>query len=459
LAQSILARFIAESPYRVAIGGKQQTVPSAVAVQAMQETHSKSRTMWLKCCAFLAIFGSYLFFAPNYDWTQQSSDTPYGADFLQEWVGARMVVTGNVSHLYDVDMFRAWQHDPSIVGFEWASDQYFPPVYPPPHYVLFSPLACIPYRWAALVWLASLIVAAFGSAKLIVDIATHHAANLGADEWRDTNVKTEYLWIAMLLFPSLFFSITLGQKSVYWLLIVCMTWRLLQSHRDYSAGMVFGLLSIKPTLFFLFPLVMLRNLRWRFFVGSSLSVCTIWGATACFVPMDTWLAFVGSGLQSVGSYAENSGYRLDWSCNLMTMAYSVPAEAMQWCKWAICLPLAIYLLYCVFEDKSYTVESPEKALMLLATTLLISPHTYHYDLCVLLLPILWLVATTPKYGFAYYGMLAVGLAVAPQMQEYLQIPIVPILLIGMVCELRLRGLIPSLNQVRKVEPKISSSLF
>ncbi len=32
LAHSILARFIAESPYRVAIGGKQQTVPSAVAV-------------------------------------------------------------------------------------------------------------------------------------------------------------------------------------------------------------------------------------------------------------------------------------------------------------------------------------------------------------------------------------------------------------------------------------------
>ena len=137
----------------------------------MQETNSKSRTIGLKCCAFLAIFFSYLFFAPNYDWSEQSSDTPYGADFLQEWVGARMVLSGNVSQLYDVDMFRAWQHDPSIVGFEWSSDQYFPPVYPPPHYVLFSPLACIPYRWAALVWLASLIVAAFWSAKQIVEIA------------------------------------------------------------------------------------------------------------------------------------------------------------------------------------------------------------------------------------------------------------------------------------------------
>jgi hypothetical protein len=82
----------------------------------MQETNSKSQTTWLKCCVFLAIFFSYLFFAPNYDWSEQSFDTPYGADFLQEWVGARMVLTGNVSQLYDVEKFRAWQHDPSIVG-------------------------------------------------------------------------------------------------------------------------------------------------------------------------------------------------------------------------------------------------------------------------------------------------------------------------------------------------------
>ncbi len=56
-------------------------------------------------------------------------------------------------------------------------------------------------------------------------------------------------------------------------------------------------------------------------------------------------------------------------------------------------------------------------------------------------------------------MLAVGLAVAPQMQEYLQIPIVPILLIGIVCELRLRGVMPSLNPDRRADPTISSSLF
>lgn len=41
----------------------------------------------------------------------------------------------------------------------------------------------------------------------------------------------------------------------------------------------------------------------------------------------------------------------------------------------------------------------------------------------------------------------------------LQIPIVPILLIEIVCELRLRGVMPSLNPDRRVDPKISSSLF
>jgi len=129
------------------------------------------------------------------------------------------------------------------------------------------------------------------------------------------------------------------------------------------------------------------------------------------------------------------------------MAYSLPVELTQWCKWAICIPLSIYLLYCVFEDRHYAVESPEKALMLLGSTILISPHTYHYDLCVLLLPILWLAVTDTKRGIATYALVAIGVTVASDTQVYFHIPIVPILLVGMVCELRLRGVLPSIERV------------
>jgi len=399
----------------------------------------------------VAVVGMYLLFAPNYDWNDNTSETPYGADFLQEWVGAKLIITGNASKLYDIETFKAWQHDSRLVGFDWDSRNYFPPVYPPPHYVLFGPFAFLSYRWATVVWLVCLVVAAFVSAQTIAAIVEADGARNGPLNARASVIKSQWLWIGLFLFPSVLFSITLGQKGVVWLMVVCLTWKMLQSRRDFVAGAVFGVLSVKPTLFFLFPLVMLRHRRWQFFAGATTSVVALWGAAFCIVPIESWMAFT-QGLRNVGNYAEMAGYRIEWSCNLMTLAYSLPAHWVGWCKWAICMPLSIYLVYCVFSDRFHPMVSGEKALMVVATTLAISPHTYHYDLCILLLPILWLAATSPRQGFAYYAMLAVGVTIAADLQELLHVPIIPILLVGIVCELRLRGVLPSVQADKMVVP-------
>ncbi|MEQ1827038.1 MAG: glycosyltransferase family 87 protein [Pirellula sp.] len=400
-----------------------------------------NRSLLLQLTAWVVIASAYLLFAPNYQWVQRTSNPAYGADFMQEWVGAKMILSGHASQLYDSDVFRQWQYDPKVVGFEWQTDQFFPPVYPPPHYLLFSPFALLPYRWATVVWLLVLITTAFASAKCIADIALCYAERATPHLRLAIKSRSQYLWIGLLLFPSLLFSITLGQKSALWLLVACMTWRLMLANRDWAAGFVFGLMSIKPTLFFLLPLVMLRHCRWRFLAGSCTSMLMLWGTAALVIPVDAWAAFA-TGLQSAGSYAENGGYRLEWSCNLMTIAYSVPESWRLWCKLAMCLPLAIYVLFGAIEDKSHAVDSPEKAFMILAGTLLVSPHTYHYDLCLLLLPILWLCATATKMGVAYYALLAVGVTLAPDLLAWGHVPLIPILLVGTICELRLRRLLP-----------------
>jgi hypothetical protein len=80
-------------------------------------------------------------------------------------------------------------------------------------------------------------------------------------------------------------------------------------------------------------------------------------------------------------------------------------------------------------------------MMMLCTTLLLSPHTYHYDLCILLLPILWLAVVNWRTSFVYYALLAIGVAIAAELQSLLHVPAIPILLIGILCELRLRGIL------------------
>jgi hypothetical protein len=385
---------------------------------------------------WLIIFVFYLVAAPNYRWLPDKGDTPYGADFLQEWVGARIVLEGDAENLYNTALFQARQHDQLELGFAWDANCFFPPVYPPMHYFAFAPLALMPYRWAVLVWLGILIAFAISAAHQIRNIALQNASETFASPSRRSALQVS-IWFGIFLFPALLASLTMGQKSVIWLLIVTSTWQLLLKKRDLTAGLVFGLLSIKPTLFFLLPLVLLSHGRMRFFVGASITVAALWGTGLCLIPAESWFGFL-DGVKGSSNYPGMNGYRLDWSCNLLSLAYAIPASFQVGFKQSICVILAIYCLIGCFERRNYDVLSPEKLLLILCVTFLLSPHAYSYDMCVFLLPIFWIFAQQPRVGFVYYMLLTMAVAAAAMVLTILSLPVLPILLVGIVCELRLR---------------------
>jgi len=347
-----------------------------------------------------------------------------------------MILTGHSSDLYHAEVFQAWQHDPTIVGFAWDVDQYYPAVYPPIHYAFYLLLACIPYRIATMVWVAVLWGAVLASAKLITDIAANAFSPDPTDQ-QQVRDRLRHIWIALVFFPPVHFSIVLGQKSVLWLLILCIVCRFLQMRRELTAGCVFAILAVKPTLFFLLPLMMLRQGRFRFCIGIGTGLLCLFGMGAMSIPMATWLEY----LHAIGdptAYANNSGYRLDWSCNVISLANALPQGLIEWGKFAVCVPLAVYVGLCVFQHR-LNPTSPEFFLVGIAGTALLSPHTYHYDLCLLMLPVLWVFADRPQTSIAYYALLSVAIAVAPNVVDVLGVPVVTVLLIGILSEIRLRN--------------------
>lgn len=347
-----------------------------------------------------------------------------------------MILTGHSSDLYHAEVFQAWQHDPTIVGFAWDVDQYYPAVYPPIHYAFYLLLACIPYRIATMVWVAVLWGAVLASARLITDIAANAFSPDPTDQ-QQVRDRLRHIWIALVFFPPVHFSIVLGQKSVLWLLILCIVCRFLQMRRELTAGCVFAILAVKPTLFFLLPLMMLRQGRFRFCIGIGTGLLCLFGMGAMSIPMATWLEY----LHAIGdptAYANNSGYRLDWSCNVISLANALPQGLIEWGKFAVCVPLAVYVGLCVFQHR-LNPTSPEFFLVGIAGTALLSPHTYHYDLCLLMLPVLWVFADRPQTSIAYYALLSVAIAVAPNVVDVLGVPVVTVLLIGILSEIRLRN--------------------
>jgi hypothetical protein len=393
----------------------------------------------------VVIFGSYLVFSPNYRWSSSFEETPYAADFLQEWVGARMILSGEAGQLYS-QRFVLNQHDPNYVGFTWNPEEYFPAVYPPAHYMLFSPFGLISYQWAGLVWLFCQLLFVYvtwiAARSLMERVCTSH------DDSSQNSSHGRALWLALILFPALLFSITVGQKSTLWMMTIAVAMSLTASGKDFRSGVVFGLLSIKPTLFFLVPLVMFKHRRWQFLGGCALSASTIWGLTLVLMPWSVWSGFVDVA-RGAGSFAENNGYRADWSCNLLTLAYSMSADLIAWGKIAICLPIGIYILYSVLMQTP-SFDKPTSWLMALAGTALLSPHFYYYDLCVLLPALIWLWAIRSREAIAVYVLLAVSCTVSAGFLEILEIPILPIALIGLVSSSALRSKLDGLLQQSSV---------
>lgn len=389
---------------------------------------NKSLHRWLVPMAiYVALLAITFLWAPNYRWSEEKLDYPFGSDFLQEWVGARMILTGNAHALYDAEVFRAWQHDPSVVGFEWNESRHFPPVYPPWHYALFVPLAMLPYRWAAMIWVALLWGMVFFAGILLRSIVLHSA--------RELNTRTairvkqmEAWWLPILMFPAVPMSVMYGQKSLIWLAVFCLVARLLQKHREWQAGSALALLLFKPTLFYLVPLCMARYRRGRFLIGCGIGVALIVGISCLVLPWELWQGYIQAMMRSK-NYGTQGGYHLDWSCNLWSIPLGLPEAWRIYVQLLVCIPLACMVVIALLHSKTWTLH-PITVFQWMTATLLLSPHAYHYDLCILLLPIGWMAVYSTRWALGTFMILAFGLALATRIYPVLPVPILPFVLLG-----------------------------
>lgn len=379
---------------------------------SLPETHSGRDWRWLLPVFCVTLGLALVLGNPNYRWTGLR-DVPYGADFLQEWVAGDMLLQGAAASIYDADEFARWQHDPQRVGFQWPESQFYPAVYPPPYYCLVAPLAALPYRVAALVWLAMLLAAY----PLAVWIAGRRPWGRQAPCISDS--KGGYgFWCVALLFPALFMSLVMGQKGTLWLLIVVAAWQLWRAERNFAAGVLWALLTIKPTLCFLLPVVMLAHRQWRFCGGVVVGALALWGGTAMLIPTAVWGDFY-SVVLSTGSYQEHAGYRDGWSASMLTLftAVGLP-RGVSLGVWSVCAVTMLGSLIALPRGSEVRerLAHPEFMLRLLIATALLSPHFYFYDLVWLIFPLSGLFVLSPRRAAWYLAVLWLGMLYAQQFE-------------------------------------------
>lgn len=388
------------------------------------------------CCLLTALL---LTFSPNYRWEANKENNPYGSDFLQEWTAASMIGAGHAGELYNAAAFDAWQHDPQWIGFQWSGDSYYPAVYPPPYYWLWTPLHWIEYRWAVCLWLALLMASLIAAAAVIQRAVQCESGNLESGQGAAARVtgpspNAAWFWPTMLLFPPLLLGLTMGQKGSIWLLAWSVTWLLMRRGRPTAAGLAFGLLSIKPTLFFLLPLIMLRHGQWRFVAGATLTWAALWGAAACALPSNVWTDFLAVA-RSAGDYQQHAGYQLMWSSNLQSLLAGLPPWMPWWASSLLWLAPASYVLGRLLlgrpaAQSQFRLQNPRDLCQVLLATCLLSPHFYAYDLVVLLLPICGMWHAHRREAVLILAGLWLGMLASQPCLNTIGLPLMPVVLLA-----------------------------
>jgi len=193
-----------------------------------------------------------------------------GRDFLNFWMYGRAAFEPNPGQYYDLRTY--WAAADAVTGPGYPPQLWS---YPPSVMLLAAPFGMLPYMGALAIW-------------TVIGIA---AFVLGLRLWtRDPR----YL-LPLLLAPPAIFGLVSGQFTYLATaaMLAVLRWR---ESRPLLAGVILGLLTVKPQLGLFFPLLLLATRSWRVIFAASVTALAVAGLTWLIWGPDVWLAYLSRGI-------------------------------------------------------------------------------------------------------------------------------------------------------------------
>jgi hypothetical protein len=195
-----------------------------------------------------------------------------GRDFLNFWMFGRAAPTPDPSRFYDIAEYnRALQ---ALLGAGYPGQNWS---YPPSIMFVAAPFGHFGYLAALLIW--TLIGGA-----LFFAVARHRIAD-------------KRLLVALVLSPAAVLCVISGQSSLISaaMLVTIFFWL---DRRPIAAGILIGLLTLKPQLGILFPVMLIASARWRVFASAAITALALAAATAIVFGPQVWIDFATKGLEA-----------------------------------------------------------------------------------------------------------------------------------------------------------------
>lgn len=193
-----------------------------------------------------------------------------GRDFLNFWMYGHAAWGPDPGQFYDPSAYNAVLTallGPDYPGQNWS--------YPPSVMLVAAPFGRLGYFPALLCW----TMLGLG---IFVAVMRRFA-----DDRR--------LLIPMLFSPAAIFCLMSGQNSFFTTAMLFVALSCLD-RRPYLAGILIGLLTLKPQLGLLFPILLVVSGRWRVFLVAGVTAALVVAITAAEFGLQVWSDFISKGI-------------------------------------------------------------------------------------------------------------------------------------------------------------------
>jgi len=193
-----------------------------------------------------------------------------GRDFLNFWMYGRTALTPDPGRFYDLQTYN--RELAALLGADYPWQNWS---YPPSVMLLAVPFGALTYMQALLCWTV------LGVAIFV---------------WTASRQVHEFrLLIPVVLSPAAVLCLMSGQSSFVTaaILITIFAWL---DRRPIGAGVLLGLLTVKPQLGLLFPVMLIASSRWRVFAAAAITAVAMIGLTATVFGPQVWIDYALKGI-------------------------------------------------------------------------------------------------------------------------------------------------------------------
>lgn len=219
----------------------------------------------------LACFVPYYIATIDWSWPIPRDGTTLvvGRDFLNFWMYGRAAAEADPVRYYDLATY--WSATEAITGASYPHQQWS---YPPTLMLIAAPFGQLAYLPALLLWTVLGMTVFFAAIRM----------------W----TRDARLIFPLLFAPAAVFGIMSGQLFyvVSAAILAVLRWR---ESRPILAGIILGMLTLKPQLGIFFPVMLLATRNWRAILAAAVTALITAGLSAAIWGTEIWTAYLNIG--------------------------------------------------------------------------------------------------------------------------------------------------------------------